>query len=101
MLAAAADKAKSVEPVKIALALEGMEFEVYSGGKGYMRKDDHQFFQPMYITSLGELTNGEPFDEENTGWGWKVVAKIETAQTILPTTCKMERPADLAPLQAN
>jgi len=92
MLAAAADKAKSLEPVKIALALEGMEFEVYGGGKGYMREDDHQFFQPMYIASFGELTNDEPFDEENTGWGWKVVGKIETAQTVLPTTCQMIRP---------
>ena len=101
MLAAAADKAKSLEPLKIALALEGMEFEVYNGGKGYMRKDDHQFFQPMYIMSFGELTNGEPFDEEKTGWGWKVVETIETAQTILPTTCKMTRPTDRAPLQAN
>jgi branched-chain amino acid transport system substrate-binding protein len=100
MLAAAANRAKSLEPVKIALALEGMEFEVFHGGKGYMRKDDHQFFQPTYIASLGELTNAEPFDEENTGWGWKVVAKIETAQTIQPTTCKMTRPTDRAPLQA-
>ena len=54
MLAAAADKAKSLEPVKIALALEGMEFEVFNGGKGNMRKDDHQFFQPIYIASFGE-----------------------------------------------
>ena len=100
MLAAAADKAKSLEPVKIALALEGMEFEVLRGGRGYMRKDDHQFFQPMYIASFGELINGEPFDEENTGWGWKVVETIETAQTILPTTCKMIRPTDRAPLNA-
>src|SRR5260370_5013186 len=73
MLAAAADKAKSLEPVKIALALEGMEFEVFNGGMGYMRKDDHQFFQPIYIVSFGELTNGEPFDEAKTGWGWKGV----------------------------
>jgi len=100
MLAAAADRAKSLEPVKIALALEGMEFEVFTGGKGYMRKDDHQFFQPMYIASFGELTNGEPFDEENTGWGWKVVEKIDTAQTVLPTTCKMIRPTEGAPLNA-
>ena len=100
MLVAAAAKAKSLEPVKIALALEGMEFEVFNGGKGYMRKDDHQFFQPIYIVSFGELTNGEPFDEENTGWGWKMVETIETAQTVLPTTCKMTRPTDRAALQA-
>ena len=92
MLAAAADKAKSVDPVKVAQALEGMEFDVLDGGKGTMRKDDHQFFQPMYISSLGDRTDKEPFDEEKTGWGWKVVAKIDTPQTELPTTCKMERP---------
>src|SRR4051812_5671201 len=90
--AAAADKAKSLEPVKVAQALEGMEFDVYDGGKGFMRKDDHQFFQPMYIASFGERTEKEPFDEEKTGWGWKLVARIDTPQTMLPTTCKMDRP---------
>ncbi|MEH2510045.1 branched-chain amino acid transport system substrate-binding protein [Nitrobacteraceae bacterium AZCC 1564] len=92
MFATAAEKAKSLDPVKVAAALEGMQFEVLNGGKGLMRKDDHQFFQPMYISSLGERTEKEPFDEEKTGWGWKTVAKIDTDQTILPTTCKMERP---------
>jgi branched-chain amino acid transport system substrate-binding protein len=92
MLALAAEKAKSVEPVKIAAALEGMEYEVLDGGKGVMRKEDHQFFQPMYIASFGERSEKEPFDEEKTGWGWRPVAKIDTAQTMLPTTCKMERP---------
>ena len=92
MFAAAAEKAKSLEPVKVAAALEGMEWDVYNGGKGMMRKDDHQFFQPMYIASFGERTDKEPFDEEKTGWGWKLAAKIETAQTMLPTTCKMDRP---------
>ena len=52
-------------------ALEGMKFDVFNGGKGYMRKDDHQFFQPMYISSFGDSTDKEPFDEEKTGWGWK------------------------------
>ena len=92
MFAAAAEKAKSLDPVKVAAALEGMEFDVYNGGKGVMRKDDHQFFQPMYIASLGARTEKEPFDEEKTGWGWKLVAKIDTPQTMLPTTCKMDRP---------
>jgi branched-chain amino acid transport system substrate-binding protein len=92
MFAAAAEKAKSLEPVKVAGALEGMKFEVFDGGEGLMRKDDHQFFQPIYIASFGERSEKEPFDEEKTGWGWKLVAKIDTAATELPTTCKMERP---------
>ena len=92
MFAAAAEKAQSLDPVKVAAALEGMEFDVLNGGKGFMRKDDHQFFQPIYIASFGERTEKEPFDEEKTGWGWKIVAKIDTPQTILPTTCKMDRP---------
>jgi len=92
MFAAAAEKAKSLDPVKVAAALEGMEFEVFNGGKGFMRKDDHQFFQPMYIASLGERNADEQFDEEKTGWGWRVVAKIAPDQTVLPTTCKMTRP---------
>ncbi len=92
MFALAADKAKSLDPVKVAMALEGMQFDVLDGGKGFMRKEDHQFFQPMYISKLGELKNKEPFDEEKTGWGWKTVAKVDTDQTMVPTTCKMERP---------
>jgi branched-chain amino acid transport system substrate-binding protein len=92
MFAAAAEKAKSLDPVKVAAALEGMEFDVLNGGKGVMRKDDHQFFQPMYIAQLGELKSKEPFDEEKTGWGWKSVARVDTPATMLPTTCKMERP---------
>jgi branched-chain amino acid transport system substrate-binding protein len=46
----------------------------------------------MYIASFGDRTDKEPFDEEKTGWGWKLAAKIDTPQTVLPTTCKMERP---------
>ena len=92
MLAAAADKAKSTDPIKVAQALEGMEIEVFDGGKGFMRKDDHQFFQPIYISSFGDRTEKEPFDEEQTGWGWKLVAKVDTPATVVPTTCKMERP---------
>jgi branched-chain amino acid transport system substrate-binding protein len=92
MLAAAIEKAKSTDSYKIALALEDMKFEVLDGGEGFMRKDDHQFFQPIYIVSLGDRSAKEPFDEENTGWGWRTVAKVETKDTILPTTCKMTRP---------
>jgi branched-chain amino acid transport system substrate-binding protein len=93
MLAAAINKANSTQANKIGLALEDMKFEVFNGGDGFMRKDDHQFFQPMYLVSLGERGPKEPFDEEKTGWGWRTVAKIDTKDTILPTTCKMTRPS--------
>jgi branched-chain amino acid transport system substrate-binding protein len=92
VFAAAAEKAKSIDPVQVAKALEGIEFDTYDGGKGFMRKDDHQVFLPMYISSFGERTDKEPFEEEKTGWGWKFIAKIDTDKTVLPTTCKMERP---------
>jgi branched-chain amino acid transport system substrate-binding protein len=93
MLAAAIDQAKSGEPAKIAAKLEGMKTEVFNGGDGYMRADDHQFFQPMYISNFGPLAAKEPFDEEKTGWGWKVLGKINTQDTVVPTTCKMNRPS--------
>jgi branched-chain amino acid transport system substrate-binding protein len=94
MFKAAAEKANSIDPVKVAAALEGMKFDVFDGGDGLMRKDDHQFFQPIVISSFGTLADKakEPFDEENTGWGWHLVSKIDTAQTELPTTCNMKRP---------
>ncbi len=93
MLVAAINEAKSLEAPKIAAKLEAMKFDVFTGGEGFMRKDDHQFFQPMYIASFGERNDKEPFDEEKTGWGWRVVTKLDTANTMLPTTCKMDRPS--------
>jgi len=94
MFKAAAEKAGSIEPLKVAAALEDLKFEVLDGGEGHMRKDDHQFFQPIYISSFGTLTDKakDPFDEENTGWGWSVVSRIDTAATLVPTTCNMKRP---------
>jgi branched-chain amino acid transport system substrate-binding protein len=93
MLAAAAGKAGGAEPLKIALALEDMKWPILSGGEGWMRKEDHQFFQPLYVASFGERGADQPFDEENTGWGWRLVEKVDTKDTVLPTTCKMERPS--------
>ena len=93
MLVKAIQEANSAEPAKIAAKLEGMKAEVHDGGEGFMRADDHQFFQPIYIANLGPLGSGQTFDEENTGWGWKVVGKVDTPNTIVPTSCKMNRPS--------
>jgi branched-chain amino acid transport system substrate-binding protein len=93
MLLKAIQEANSVEPGKIAAKLEGMKAALHNGGEGFMRPDDHQFFQTMYIANLGPLGKDQPFDEENTGWGWKVIGKVDTENTIVPTTCKMNRPS--------
>ena len=93
MLAAAINKAGGVDYAKVGYALEDMKTEAFSGGEGIMRKDDHQFFQPMYIASIGDRdATKEPFDEEGTGWGWRIIARLDTKDTMLPTTCKMARP---------
>jgi branched-chain amino acid transport system substrate-binding protein len=93
MFVKAAQEAKSLDPVKIAAKLDGMKITVYNGGDGFMRAEDHQFFQPVYIAKLGPIGKDQPFDEEGTGWGWKVTGKIDTQDTILPTSCKMNRPS--------
>jgi branched-chain amino acid transport system substrate-binding protein len=93
MLAKAINDAKSEEPKAVAEKLEGMTMKTFSGGDGYMRKDDHQFFQDMYIANFGPLPADAKFDEEKTGWGWKTQGVIKAKDTELPTTCKMERPS--------
>jgi branched-chain amino acid transport system substrate-binding protein len=93
MLAKAINEAKSENPKAFAPRLDNMKVELFSGGEGYMRADDHQFFQPMYIATLGPLKPGEKFDEEKTGWGWTDITKIELKDTLLPTTCKMNKPS--------
>ncbi len=92
MLAKAAAEAKSNDPKAIAEKLEGMSVTAFDGGDATMRKDDHQLFQDMYIASFGPLDPGEKFDEEGTGWGWKTIGTVKANDTVLPTTCKMERP---------
>ena len=84
---AKADDAKSV-----AAKLEGIKFEAFDGGDAWVRKDDHQLFTNLYIASFGPLDPGAKFDEEGTGWGWKTVGSVKAIDTVLPTTCKMERP---------
>ena len=93
MLYEAIKQAGAVDPKKIAAKLEGMQVKTHNGGDGFMRKDDHQFFQDMYIASFGPLPAGARFDEEKTGWGWKTVGKVDAKDTVLPTTCKMDRPS--------
>ena len=88
MFAAAAKKAGSNDPVKVAKALEGMKMQTPLGDVE-MRADNHQVLQPLYVSTLSK---GTKYDVEDSGLGWKTDATVEGKSTRLPTTCKMERP---------
>ena len=88
MFAAAAKKAGSNDPVKVARALEGMKMQTPLG-EVEMRADNHQLLQPLYVSTLEK---NQKYDVEETGLGWKTDAKVDAKVTALPTTCKMERP---------
>jgi branched-chain amino acid transport system substrate-binding protein len=92
MLAKAVTLTKTDDTKALAAAFEGMTVQGFDGGDIFMRKNDHQLFQDIYISSFGPLDPGAKFDEEGTGWGWKSVGVVKGSDTILPTTCKMERP---------
>jgi branched-chain amino acid transport system substrate-binding protein len=90
MLQLAVNKAGAVDPLKIALALEGMQVTNAVGQKETMRAEDHQLLDPLY---LAEFSRGVKFDSEHTGFGWKTVMTVPASELTLPTTCKMKRPA--------
>jgi branched-chain amino acid transport system substrate-binding protein len=93
MLFKAMREANSAAPVKFVPKLAGMTYPTFSSGEdGTMRRDDHQFMQPLYISTFGPLGANQPFAEEGTGWGWKKVAEIPAKDTELPTTCQMKQP---------
>jgi len=92
MLARAMQDAKSTDPLKVAHALEGMKYQSDTG-EVWMRPDDHQLMQPIYIATFTKAGSKDvKIDAEGTGYGWKTDARSEYKDMELPTTCKMERP---------
>lgn len=92
MLASAIERSKSVDPEKIARALEGMKYEDLAG-EVVMRADNHQLIQPLFINSFARADGKDvKFDWDHSGLGFKTERRIEGRDTIMPTTCKMERP---------
>jgi branched-chain amino acid transport system substrate-binding protein len=92
MLARAIEKAKSADPTKVALALEDMRYEADTG-EVWMRKDDHQIMQPLFISTFAKAgTKDVKHDIDDSGFGFRTNFAVPAAETVLPTTCKMERP---------
>ena len=92
VLAHAIDKARSDDPQKVAYALEGHAFEGPEG-KMWIRPEDHQIVAPVYLAKLTKAGGaGVKYDVEDTGMGWKTVAKVESDAAIPDMKCRMERP---------
>lgn len=92
MFAHALDKAGQDAPIKVAYALEGMQYRGPSG-ESWMRAEDHQLMSPTYITSF--VKAGQPgvkYDVEGTGFGWKTEVLSQAVDSVPPVRCTMERP---------
>jgi branched-chain amino acid transport system substrate-binding protein len=93
MLANAMQKAKRADPAAVAHALEGMTLDT-----GFqtteMRATDHQLIQPLYVIEMDKgSAPGVRFDNEGSGFGFRTLLKIPPANTAMPTSCQMKRPA--------
>jgi branched-chain amino acid transport system substrate-binding protein len=91
-LAQAIARARSVDAVPVALALERANVEL-GGQRGFMRAADHQFQQQLMVGLMERQgTPGVKFDVEGSGYGFKVIKVLQPQQAELPTSCKMVRP---------
>ena len=86
-------KAKSTDPVKVAKAMEGLEFKSFSG-EVTIRATDHQLQQPLYIATWTKLSDAKKqVNVEDTGFTWVENKKFEPYVSSTPTSCQMKRPA--------
>jgi branched-chain amino acid transport system substrate-binding protein len=91
LLAEGMAKAKTVDPVKVAFAMEGLKFKGYNG-EVEMRKADHQMQQGMTISEWRKATPKVPYSVENTGFNFQTVKDIPAFVGSTPTSCQMKRP---------
>ncbi len=89
LIAAAINKAKSTDPLKIALAMEDMKLIDAAGHEAIMRRADHQILMTYY---LGTFTKDVKYDSEHTGLGWRTDVTVPASAIDQPTTCNMKRP---------
>jgi len=91
LLAGAMAKAKSVDPVKVAAAMEGLHFQGFQGDVE-MRRQDHQLQQGLYISEWRKADAKHPYSVENTGFNFQEVKAIPAYVASTPTSCQMKRP---------
>jgi branched-chain amino acid transport system substrate-binding protein len=91
LLAGAMAKAGSMEPVKVAKAMEGLQVKSFAGDVT-MRASDHQLQQSMFITKWQKAKKGE-YSVEKTGYTFVPVKQMDPYVSSTPTSCQMKRPS--------
>jgi branched-chain amino acid transport system substrate-binding protein len=95
MLVAALERAGSDEAAAVARALEGAtsagtSFEGWHDVR--MRAEDHQLLQPLRVAVMDRAGSpGVVHDVEGSGYGFRVVRRIDPAAATLPHSCRMAR----------
>ena len=96
MLAAAIERAGSTEAGAIARALEGASFDADTLGglhSATMRAADHQLQQPLVVSVMDRAGSpGVAHDVEGSGFGFRVLRRIEAQAIAQSPQCRMARP---------
>jgi branched-chain amino acid transport system substrate-binding protein len=91
MLAAGMAKARSTDPMKVAVAMSGLKFEGFAG-EVEMRRADHQLQQPVFISEWRKADARNPYSVENTGFNFQEVRAFPSYVSSTPTSCQMKQP---------
>jgi branched-chain amino acid transport system substrate-binding protein len=92
LLTNAIRRSQSTDPLTIARALSGARYGSVTG-EVWIREDNHQLVQPLYVSTFTRVGRpGVKHDVERTGMGWATDGRVEAKDTMLPTTCEMQRP---------
>jgi branched-chain amino acid transport system substrate-binding protein len=76
----------------VARALEQADVTL-AGQRLRMRADDHQAQQPLMVAIMDRQgAPGVPFDVEGSGYGFRVLKRLEADAAEQPHTCRMVRP---------
>ncbi len=93
MLAQGMKKAGSIDPIKVAYAMEGAKFQTLNG-EAEMRASDHQLQQNVTIATWAKVDGkAVKYDSEKTGYGWRNDAQLDAYVASQPTSCQMKRPS--------
>ncbi|MDD2926213.1 branched-chain amino acid ABC transporter substrate-binding protein [Rhodoferax sp.] len=91
-LSAGVAKAKSVEPLAVAQAMEGLKIKGLLGEEE-MRRNDHQLQQAIMVTTFAKADGKKvKHDVEGTGFGFAADSVMESYVASQPTSCQMGRP---------